>query len=76
MFGCDPDIYLDSVKSSATYQLSGASMVVAGLMSDAQEEIASGMDERARQTLNLAKMILFEIMDGKLVGVVPRFEAA
>ena len=51
-------------------------MVVAGLMSDAQEEIASGMDERARQTLNLAKMILFEIMDGKLVGVVPRFEAA
>jgi hypothetical protein len=76
MFGCDPDTYLDSVKNSATYQLSGASMVVAGLMSDAQEEIASGMDERARQTLNLAKMILFEIMDGKLLGVVPRFEAA
>lgn len=76
MFGCDPDIYLDSVKNSASYKISGASMIVAGLMSDAQEEIASGMDERARQTLNLAKMILFEIMDGKLVGVIPRDIAA
>jgi hypothetical protein len=33
-------------------------------MSDAQEEIAHGMDESARKTLNRAKFVLFEyIMD-------------
>jgi hypothetical protein len=39
-------------------------MIVAGMMSDAQEEIAHGMDEAARKTLNRAKFVLFEyIMD-------------
>ena len=53
-------------------QLSGANMVVAGLMSDAQEEMAMGAVERARQTLNRAKLILGEIMDGNLVANVAR----
>jgi len=52
--------------------LSGANMVVAGLMSDAQEEMSMGAVERARQTLNRAKFILGEIMDGNLVADVPR----
>jgi hypothetical protein len=46
-------------------------MVVAGLMSDAQELMAFGDTERARQTLNVAKTILFNIMDGELVGTQP-----
>jgi hypothetical protein len=47
-------------------------MVVAGLMSDAQEEMAHGNDEGARKTLNRAKAVLFQIMDGSLVGTVER----
>ena len=76
MFGCDPEMFLDSLKNGASYKLSGAYMTVAGLMSDAQEEMAMGCNERARQSLNLAKMVLFEIMDGKLVGMVARDLAA
>ena len=72
MFGCDIEVFMASVRDSISYKLSGANMVVAGLMSDAQEEIAAGMDEQARQTLNRAKAVLFEIMDGNLVGSVPR----
>jgi hypothetical protein len=47
-------------------------MIVAGLMSDAQELIAGGAQESSRQTLNIAKHILFLIMDGELVGTVER----
>jgi hypothetical protein len=47
-------------------------MVVAGLMSDAQELIAGCAQDRSRQTLNIAKHILFLIMDGELVGTVER----
>lgn len=53
-----------------TYKVSGANMIVAGLMSDAQELMAHGDVERARQTLNLAKSVLFDVMDGELVGTV------
>jgi cob(I)alamin adenosyltransferase len=38
-------------------------MIVAGLMSDAQELMALGDTETARQYLNRAKSILFEMMD-------------
>jgi hypothetical protein len=72
MYGCDINEFVASVKDSITYKLSGANMVVAGLMSDAQEELAHGSAEGARQTLNRAKHILFMIMDGELVGTVPR----
>jgi hypothetical protein len=39
-------------------------MVVAGLMSDAQELMAHGDTERARQYLNKAKALLFREMRG------------
>ena len=42
------------------------------LRSDAQEELQMGANERARQSLNKAKAILFEIMDGKMILEVPR----
>jgi len=67
----DIDAYIESVKESITYQFTGGNMIVAGLMSDAQELMAFGDTERARQTLNVAKTILFNIMDGNLVGTQP-----
>jgi len=71
MYGVnDIDQYIASVKNSITYQFTGANMVVAGLMSDAQEQMAFDDTEGARKTLNIAKAILFQIMDGKLVGTV------
>ena len=66
----DIDSYIESVRESITYQFAGGNMVVAGLMSDAQE-LMTRDTERARQTLNIAKTILFMIMDGELVGTQP-----
>jgi hypothetical protein len=73
MYGfADIDSYIESVKDSITYKFTGGNMVVAGLMSDAQELMAVGDVERARQTLNVAKTVMFEIMNGNLVGTVER----
>ncbi len=72
VYGCDIEDFVDSVVESITYKLSGANMIVAGLMSDAQEQMAHGDAEGARQTLNRAKHLLFCVMDGKLVGTVAR----
>lgn len=63
-------VYIQQVKQSMTYKLSGGNMVVAGLMSDAQELMLYNDAERARQTLNIAKAILFAIMEDELVGTV------
>ena len=72
MYGVsDIDAYVESVKQSITYQFTGGHMIVAGLMSDAQELMSFGDTERARQTLNIAKTIMFKIMDGELVGTQP-----
>jgi hypothetical protein len=71
MYGCDFSNFIINVLKSSTYNFSGANMVVAGLMSDAQELMGYGDVERARQTLNLAKAVLFKVMDGSLVGDVP-----
>jgi hypothetical protein len=72
MYGfADMDAYIESVENSLTYTFTGGNMIVAGLMSDAQELIAGGSQDRARQTLNIAKFILFKIMDGELVGDRP-----
>lgn len=70
MFGCDFQAFLDSVTESLTYKFSGGNMIVASLMSDAQEQMAHGDVEGARQTLNRAKGVLFAIMENKLVGTV------
>jgi hypothetical protein len=72
MYGCDIDQFIAQIRSSASYKLGGAGIIVAGLMSDAQEELQMGANERARQTLNRAKAVLFEIMEGNLVADVPR----
>ena len=72
MYGCDINEFVEDIKNSVTYRLTGANMVVAGLMSDSQEMMAHGDTESARQFLNRAKHILFMVMDGKLVGTVAR----
>lgn len=66
MYGCDPAAFLDSVKASLSYKFSGGSMCVMSILSDAQELLAMGADNQARQQVNLAKMVLMEIADGKL----------
>jgi hypothetical protein len=58
MYGATKAEVLEAVESSITFRCAGAAMCVASLMSDAQEEIAHGMAEAARQTLNRAKLIL------------------
>ena len=63
----------DQYMNSITAKLSGLEMVVAGILSDCQEmiamknpEIASKFtDETIRTQLNVAKFILFEMMDSK-----------
>lgn len=73
MYGvADIKEYIQQVKQSMTYKFSGGNMVVAGLMSDAQELMLYNDVERARQTLNIAKAILFAITEGELVGTVER----
>jgi hypothetical protein len=66
MYGCNFQEFLASVTDSVTYKFSGANMIVAGLMSDAQEQMSFGDVEGARQTLNRAKGVLFAIMEGEL----------
>jgi len=68
IYGVNIGKYIETVKQSFTYKTTGANMVVAGLMSDAQEQMSFGDTEGARKTLNIAKAIIFKIMDGELVG--------
>jgi hypothetical protein len=65
------DAYIKTVVNSFTYKVTGGNMIVAGLMSDAQEQMSFGDTEGARKTLNIAKAVLFQIMDGQLVGTQP-----
>ncbi len=66
MYGCDIEAFKECVKDSITYKLSGGAMVVAGLMSDAQEMMAHGDTEQARQYLNRAKALVFDMVEHKL----------
>ena len=66
MYGCDIDQFKASATRSMTYRFSGGGMLVASLMSDAQELMAMGDVEQARQTLNKAKALLFDIMEDKM----------
>ena len=68
IYGVNIGKYIEPPKQSFTYKTTGANMVVAGLMSDAQEQMSFGDTEGARKTLNIAKAIIFKIMDGELVG--------
>jgi hypothetical protein len=66
MYGCDIEAFKESVKQSFTYKVTGGYMVIASLLSDAQEQLAHGDDFGARQTLNKAKALIFDMADGDL----------
>ena len=77
MFGMSESDIREQYINSITARLSGLEMVVAGILSDCQEELAAGdknefrdqnsfeakRRERIRKQLNVAKFILFEMMD-------------
>ncbi len=58
MYGCTVADLREAIEGSITFKFSGAAMCAMSLMSDAQEEIAHGMSEHARQTLNRAKWVV------------------
>ena len=71
MFGMSTDDIRNQYMNSITAKLSGQEMVIAGILSDCQEMIAMknptipapNTDEMIRKQLNVAKFILFEMMD-------------
>ena len=69
MYGCTESEMREAVELSSTFRFSGPAMVVASMMSDAQEMMAYEQPdfntiEDQRQLLNRAKFVLFEyIMD-------------
>ena len=73
MFGMSESDIREQYMESITAKLSGLEMVVAGILSDCQEMIAMNnptipspnSNEYIRKQLNVAKFILFEMMDAK-----------
>lgn len=65
MYGCNIERYKEQVKSDLTYKFVGGAMSVASILSDAQELMAMGDTESARQLLNRAKALLFDALEGK-----------
>jgi len=69
MYGCTESEMREAVELSSTFRFSGPAMVVASMMSDAQEIMAYEQPdfntiEDQRQLLNRAKFVLFTyIMD-------------
>jgi hypothetical protein len=79
MYGCTEAQMREAVESSITFKMTGPAMIVASMMSDAQEmvnteygEVDFMRAEDARQQLNRAKWVLFTyIMDRDGSAVAP-----
>ncbi len=56
---------LKLIEESLTFNMSGLDMVIASYLSDAQELIAANDLNRARQYINIAKMLIFERMESE-----------
>ncbi len=65
MYGMTEADIREEYMDSLTAKFSGLEMVIAGVLSDCQELTAMGRDESVRQQLNVAKFMLFEMMDAK-----------
>ena len=73
MFGISKEAIREQYMESSTVQYSGLEMAVASILSDCQEMIAMknptipapNTDEYIRKQMNIAKFILFEMMDKK-----------
>ena len=57
-YGSPADEIIASVEESITFKFSGVGMVIASYLSDAQEVMSGGDTERARQYINIAKMLM------------------
>jgi hypothetical protein len=57
---------LEMIEDSLTFKMSGIGMVIASYLSDAQELIEFNDKNRARQYINIAKMLIFEKMDAEV----------
>lgn len=60
-YGCSREELGQSVDAAFSVkfpEMGGYAMVVASMLSDAQEEIERGLDDQARKTLNRAKWVL------------------
>ena len=57
---------LEMIEDSLTFKMSGVGMVIASYLSDAQELIEFNDKNRARQYINIAKMLIFEKMDAEV----------
>ena len=62
MYGATVAKMVEEIGNSLTMKCAGPAMCAMSLMSDAQEEIAHGMPEQARQTLNRAKWVVSTYM--------------
>ena len=56
---------LESIEDSLTFRMSGMGIIIASYLSDAQELIEFNDKNRARQYINIAKMLIFEKMDAE-----------
>ena len=65
MFGTTEGAIRTQYMDSITAKFSGLEMVVAGILSDCQELTAMGRSEQVRQQLNVAKFILFAMIEQK-----------
>ena len=72
MYGMSTEDIKEQYMDSITAKCSGLEMVVAGILSDAQELLSytntasyQSSEEVVRKQLNVAKFILFEMMDQK-----------
>ena len=65
VYGMSREDIKDHYINGLTARLTGLEMVVAGILSDSQELLAMGRSEEVRKNLNVAKFILFEMLDAK-----------
>jgi hypothetical protein len=71
MYGMPKEAIEEQYMNGLTAKLSGLEMVVASILSDCQEMLAmkesagTNPDELIRKQLNIAKYILFSMMDNK-----------
>jgi hypothetical protein len=63
MFGMSAADIREDYMEGLTARLSGMEMVVAGILSDSQELLSMGRTEDVRKQLNVAKFILFEMLE-------------
>jgi uncharacterized protein with PhoU and TrkA domain len=56
----------EDVEDSITYKVTGALMMAAGLLSDAQELLSMGANAQSNELINDAKRVIFMVMDGDL----------